>query len=244
MAQDCNVLRNSFATECFTNIADEDYVAARAAYQMGLMNHFLWSSLQAVEKYLKAILLYNGESAKGLAHKVDKAWDRVSRLKKLPIQLNKEQLFLIAQLAKFGSNRYLERSAYTTGQELQSLDSLVWSLRRFCQPLDIEVNIDENRMNWLGPSLRMLMDPYYEKNPSKLALHGSLEKILRKDAGDPARKVLVWQNAFFSKRRPSRIRVRTHSVNAPHFRNRDYYLCLRDLVDFPKDVRDKLEAKQ
>ena len=48
MASDCEVLRNSFATECFKNVADEDYIMARAAYRAGLMNHFLWSSLQAV----------------------------------------------------------------------------------------------------------------------------------------------------------------------------------------------------
>ena len=41
---------------------------ARACYRLKFSQQFLWSPLQAVEKYLKAILLYNDRSAKGLGY--------------------------------------------------------------------------------------------------------------------------------------------------------------------------------
>jgi hypothetical protein len=50
--------------------ADEDYVAARTAYRIDPTHSFLWNSLQAVEKYTKAILLYNRRPTGDLGHDV------------------------------------------------------------------------------------------------------------------------------------------------------------------------------
>ena len=54
-----DVLVNDFATRSFRNMADEDYIAARMAYRAQLVPQFLWLSLQALEKYLKCILVLN-----------------------------------------------------------------------------------------------------------------------------------------------------------------------------------------
>lgn len=43
-------------TRSFRNVADDDYVAARALYRVDLPIQFLSSASQAIEKYLKAIL--------------------------------------------------------------------------------------------------------------------------------------------------------------------------------------------
>lgn len=45
----------------FFEAADEDYLIARYAYFADYRFHFWWNSAQAIEKYLKAILLFNGE---------------------------------------------------------------------------------------------------------------------------------------------------------------------------------------
>lgn len=58
---------NTFAKDVFRKQADCDYVAARSNYRLRLREQFLWSSLQAIEKYLKAILLFNGISARYLS---------------------------------------------------------------------------------------------------------------------------------------------------------------------------------
>ena len=61
---DLQVVLNTFASDIFRRQADFDYIAARANYRMHLRQQFLWSAQQAMEKYLKAILLFNGKSAR------------------------------------------------------------------------------------------------------------------------------------------------------------------------------------
>jgi len=59
---------NDFANRSFRDHADQDYIMARIAYRKEFDQQFRWCSLQALEKYLKAILLYNRVSAKGIGH--------------------------------------------------------------------------------------------------------------------------------------------------------------------------------
>jgi len=66
-ADSTTIILNTYAHECLMRMADQDYLAARICYRHNLIDQFLWSALQAVEKYLKAILLYNRASAKGLS---------------------------------------------------------------------------------------------------------------------------------------------------------------------------------
>jgi HEPN domain-containing protein len=54
----------TLATEVFREQADKDYIVARSCYRMNLREQFLWASLQACEKYLKGILLFNERSAR------------------------------------------------------------------------------------------------------------------------------------------------------------------------------------
>lgn len=70
---------NSFARQSFRDQADRDYVAARLACRYELYRQFLWASQQAIEKYLKAILLYNRNEAK-TGHDLTKALLRVENL--------------------------------------------------------------------------------------------------------------------------------------------------------------------
>jgi len=57
-----------FATRSFRDLADQDYITARIAYRKEFEQQFRWCALQALEKYLKAILIFNSVSAKGLGH--------------------------------------------------------------------------------------------------------------------------------------------------------------------------------
>ena len=50
---------NDFAVRSFREIADGDYIAARLSFRASLMPQFLWQSLEAIEKYLKCILVLN-----------------------------------------------------------------------------------------------------------------------------------------------------------------------------------------
>ncbi len=63
MSSDLDVLKNSVVTEMFVDTADQNYLIARWAYHRGMFLDFFWNSLHALEKYLKASLLLNGQSA-------------------------------------------------------------------------------------------------------------------------------------------------------------------------------------
>ncbi len=54
-----DILLNDFAIRSFRETADCDYIAARLSFRAGLVPQFLWQSLQAIEKYLKCILVLN-----------------------------------------------------------------------------------------------------------------------------------------------------------------------------------------
>jgi len=54
-------LLNEFALRSFRDVADGDYIAARMAYRAELLVQAFWASQQALEKYLKSILLFSEE---------------------------------------------------------------------------------------------------------------------------------------------------------------------------------------
>jgi HEPN domain-containing protein len=57
--RDPETLLKDFAFRSFFEIADGDYIAARTLYRAKLLPQFLSASQQALEKYLKYILLLN-----------------------------------------------------------------------------------------------------------------------------------------------------------------------------------------
>ncbi len=49
----------------FCDSADQNYIVARWCFQSGLNLDFYWNAVHALEKYMKAILLFDGLSVKG-----------------------------------------------------------------------------------------------------------------------------------------------------------------------------------
>src|SRR3954451_19148338 len=62
------LLLNDFAIRSFRDVGDGDYVSARVTYRAGLTMQYLWASQQAIEKYLKCILLLNRIPALDVKH--------------------------------------------------------------------------------------------------------------------------------------------------------------------------------
>lgn len=54
--------------ELFIETGDEDYLMARWLYINDLPRQFFWSAAQALEKYLKAVILIKGDSVKAYSH--------------------------------------------------------------------------------------------------------------------------------------------------------------------------------
>lgn len=233
---DCEIVRNSFAIECFRNVADEDYIAARSAYRIGMMNHFLWTAMQAIEKYLKGILLINGLSTifKRNGHNLVPAYERASSIPRIGFSLPSGELHLLNHLSSYGGTRYLEAHIYTRGDELPILDSLVWLTRRFCQPLNYESTIGDKRVDMLPLMLEFIHNTQFKESPSKFRIVGGLlEEILGKKA-DPRRSPLVWGNHHYGPGQPLKL-MRSQSVNPPHIRRPSERACLDKLVHFPKN---------
>ncbi len=213
-----DVLLNDFAIRSFRDIADQDYIAARMAYRAELFSQFHWSALQAIEKYLKGILLLNRVKATDIKHNLAKALEHA---KKLPfdIKLSPSSEKLIKHLDTFGSFRYMESSYYLNGPILVELDKTVWEIRRYCTPLNYEARslTDGKTVNMFDTELAHIKNSEKEA-PQKFRLMGSgvIEGILEKK-DHPAREPLIWQNAFFgsSTRKKVRMTVYSHATNSP-----------------------------
>ncbi len=232
---------NDFVNRSFRDMADKDYIAARIAYRIGLDQQFLWSALQAIEKYLKAILIYNGLGATGLSHKLDKALKRVQEIEDISFDFPKDVCEFIQYLNTHGQSRYFEFPYYTNGTELFSLDKTVWYIRKYCFYLRGKTKtLSGEEGDSLYYNLEKIHLKDYEEYPTKYKIHGGyLEDLLKKRKSEQ-RKYLIWKNAYFGtyqKKIPSRF-IRLSAANPTHFMYPEIYSHLTEMVTFSKDLQN------
>lgn len=143
--------QGSIIRDMFVDTADQNYVLARWCFQMGMQSDFLWNATHCLEKYLKAILLYNGMPAKEGGHNAHKLYLKVKEFAEdlLPgtlIQPDQAQ----GQWAEENAESYVCRiyqngdapvrynvfGYFLMGADLFKLDQVVFALRRMCGFLD------------------------------------------------------------------------------------------------------------
>src|SRR5688500_8202975 len=127
-----DALLNDFAIRSFRDIADGDYIAARMAGRAALLPQFLWAGQQAVEKYLKCILLLNRIPATSVKHNLALALQTLERSGKIELELTQPSKDFITHLDTYGRFRYLEISHWGEGRAIVLLDRAVWEVRRYC----------------------------------------------------------------------------------------------------------------
>ncbi len=225
-----------FATHCFRNYADKDYITARILYRHELIWQFRWSALQTIEKYLKAILLYNKEETQDLGHNLKKSLKRVKNIEYLEFDLPEKLEDFIERIQLCGSDRYLTISSYSNLYDLKNLDETVWSIRRYCQNLKVN--------NMLQANLQAIKSDKYKKEPYKYKpFNGYLEEILKKDENNLQRKALVWCNIFFEE--PEKLDETYKAIASadtpPHLRYPKQYYRLAEYVKLPEDVKNFLK---
>lgn len=136
---------------------------------------------QAIEKYLKAILLYNQESAKKLGHDVHKALTRVKSIAGLDFTVPNDVAEFVEFLADYGPDRYLSHPTHLREFALLTLDKSVWCIRRYCFYMRGEIETSDGTKDLLTINKQKATNPYYEKNRHKYRLMGGyLEKIIDK----------------------------------------------------------------
>jgi HEPN domain-containing protein len=229
-----------FATRSFRNEADRDYLAARMLHRAELDRQFLWAALQTVEKYLKAILLFNLQSSRGLSHNVTSALSRVTQLPFGP-KLPKDVVEFIAYLNEEGPNRYFDFPMELRSDALHALDRTVWYVRRYCQSFpDPPQGWTKSDADWSARYVRYLESYAADDKPHKFRLLGGvLEEVL--SGRSPVRDALVWKNFYYGRRKKHKIRYKWRSSSdiPTHYMHVEWYKHLENLVDFPKPVRNQ-----
>lgn len=235
---------NDFANRSFRDLADQDYVSARVAYRNEFDQQFRWCSLQAIEKYLKAILLYNRISSKGLGHDLTKALQRVQSVTELDFSVPSEVEEFIDYISIYGADRYLSHPTHLKDTALLTLDRSVWCIRRYCFFMRQKIIVNGQVKELFESNKQKAKNPYFEEHQHKYKLFGGhLEKIVDKRL--PAYDDLVWKNFFFGRVKKHKIknfRFRMSSQNPTHALHKEVFGTLDSLVDFPKAVRKFYES--
>jgi hypothetical protein len=242
---DTEVLLNDFAIRSFRDLADYDYLCARMSYRAKLVPQFLWSGLQAIEKYLKCILLLNRIPATRIRHDLGAALALLEKRAPFELRLQEPSRKLIEHLDTYGRFRYLETPFHIFGLEIAQLDMAVWDLRRYCTVLNYSnVLRDGTEKPMLALEMKKIKDS--EKHPPQhfRLPGGALEKILG-DTKHPAREALTWQNLFFGVRARKHVRLRRymHATNSPLSLHPEILDDVLRYVFLPKEVVDAYRAE-
>lgn len=183
------------AYQYFRHIADGDYIMARSAFFMRLAPQFIASAQQALEKYMKCILMLHRIDTKPFSHNIEKLCEKVKNIDNVMI-CDVTQGF-IREICKV-KVKYLETSYFLFGHECVLLDRAVWELRRYCiasyavlSEDQVFLTLDLNDSNVVE---RLVTRTFPEQNLQLAG--GKLEKILN-DSDHPARANLVQENAFW-----------------------------------------------
>lgn len=243
---------NDFAIRSFRDIADSDYICARMAYRARLVSQFHWSSLQAIEKYLKCILLLNRIPARGLRHDLTKAIELAEAKLPFSIRLSEKSRNFVTHLDAFGRHRYFETPYWNRGVDVVTLDRAVWEIRRYCQKINYNVTLSDGTSKDLS-RLNLEHIETAEVRPFQdfSIFGGFLEDVLRARA-HPAREFLVWRNLRYGKAHRKKVRLAPYwqAANSPLSLHPDMIDEVLKFVFLPNDVvafyreQARHEAKQ
>ena len=161
----------------FVDPASQNYVVARWCFQMSLDMDFLWNAVHCLEKLMKAVMLFNGQSVKFHGHDITKLYDKLEDIagNLLPDELVKPKevdsnswrdesakAFLF-RLYKSGlaDNRYHVFEHTRRADDLYKLDQLYFAIFRLCCFLDYP-QLGESRYGQSDTTNR----EHLEKNPN------------------------------------------------------------------------------
>jgi len=230
-------LVNDFATRSFREIADGDYIAARMSFRALLVPQFLWQSLQAMEKYLKCILVLNRIRAPK-SHDLSELIEAFEKAKKFEVRLTPETRKFLTYLDTFGRFRYYETPYYTLGDELFRLDKAVWEIRRYARVINYRIRtLDGKDIDLLPYELKTNKHAETRAPQEFSIIGGYLESILAKRE-HPSRQFLIWHNISFGSGRRKTVRHRRISAsgNSPLSLHPEILDEVLKYVFLPKDV--------
>ena len=228
---------NEFAIRCFRDMADGDYIAARLAGRAGLWPQFLWSSQQAIEKYMKYLFLANRVVATQMGHNLSKGLDLLNSMP-YPVEVCPLAHGFIKELADQGLSRYLERPMHVVGYPIVLLDMAVWDLRRYCHVLSSRGRDDPTFAEDVARHAAEITKMSSMKPRHSYRLQGGLLESILADRSHPARAGLLWQNPRFGTRSRKTIKAKPEfwMINTPLYLFPEMLDELLKYVKIPKDV--------
>lgn len=235
-----------FINRSFRDMADKDYIAARILYRANLGPQFLWSAQQAMEKYLKGVLLYGNVSTKKLEHDLEKALEALGQITDIPFDIPDDVRQFVRRLNEQGTNRYFEYPAAARGDELEQLDQAIWCIRRYCYWMRGTAGPATAPVERLPIEIARV-HAFQEKDVHKFRIPGGyLEEIL----GIPKNRLrehLVWKNRYYGSYKKHHIRsftLQAWSANPTHFMRPEIFDDLARLVWFSQPVKDYFKTRK
>jgi hypothetical protein len=242
MSQDMKFKIDAFIAGSFRDIADADYLAARICWRRELGHQFFWMALQAIEKYLKGILLFNRVSARGFNHDLTRLLAEVKKLPTIELEFRQDANEFLGILVEQGLNRYFESNFILRGKEILLLDECVWQLRIRCVALNKTIK-EEGEVIWTSQEhLEKIKNYQRGKNPNHISIpYGLLEHFLV--GKSDARKDLIWKNFYFGSRHKRHIKFKSgFRFQSPYLvMSPEIFPELDKLVQFPKQVREHFQ---
>lgn len=180
---------NEFAKQ-LRDLADNDYIAARAIYRRGHLTHASYLAHQSIEKYFKAVLLFLEVETRSHLHNIVLLSESV---KEKGILLNQRSIDLVCSLDGLNNvSRYRSGSFHIDRSFIYDLDYFVLDIRPHVQG------------RWVENENHIPLNPYqimsgHERKDCLIFLSGVIEKILK----SKTKKVeshyedLVWNNDYF-----------------------------------------------
>jgi len=230
-------LLNDFATRSFRDTADQDYIAARLAFRSRLIPQFLWSSLQAFEKYLKCVLVLNRIKV-NKGHDLGEILKKFDQAKPFELRLTEPCKKFLYFLDTYGRHRYFESSWHVKGGEIVELDRAVWEVRRYARTMRYEFhNIVGAKIDALPIEIKRNIDAE-SRHPQEFHIAGGLLESIVQKTEHPAREALIWQNGFFGKSRRKTVRLKSglQAANSPLTLHPELLDEVLKYVWLPKDV--------
>jgi tetratricopeptide (TPR) repeat protein len=207
-------LLNEFALRCFHDVADGDYIAARLSYRSELFLQAFWASQQALEKYLKAILLFRRIQRNKPTHSLLKLLRALEAA--FPLQLSEQARAFISAIENWDVDRYFIYPHGTHGLELMQLDRTIWEIRRYCIPRDRRISPKGTPAEALD--LRRIENAVnYPPQKFRSIVPGFLDEVLSRKT-HISRPALVWKNLYFGsslRRSLASFRQTFSSYNSP-----------------------------
>ena len=210
--------------------ADRDYISARAMYKLEIDDKFFWHAQQSLEKYFKAILLFNEIKVKNQGHDLVKLYNRM--IETLKVTNESEVKQYLEEFQMLGLNRYHVNSTFSITYPLIILDKLVYFFRKICKVIQNEKDIEINKTVSFN-------DEYRKIN----VFSGYLEKVLenKKEKYTEQRKILVWKNFYFGKqikKKIKNIKLKSPGGSSLLYRHKDAYILLEDYIQLSKEEKN------